>query len=153
MRRLSNRERKRLSEELGIEIREKEIYEEKIGKVTLYLFGKEKKPLLARYKNKLIPTFYFRDLIERLPRVVIDEGAANALRRGANLMAPGVIERPNPERGSLVLVVDKKGMYVGIGEAIVKDLPEKGVVVLMYHVISERDAISNAIKILKGRSS
>ena len=151
MKRLSKREIRKLSERIGVAIKEKAIYVEEFDNVKLYLFGEEMIPKLAEVSGELIPTFYFKELIESLPKVIVDQGAARALLRGADLMAPGVKERPEVEEGSLVLVLDTEGKPVGIGKALVSKLPEKGKVVKMLHVMREKDKVVKAIKERRSR--
>ncbi len=146
MKRLSKREIKRLSSRLGREIKERTVYVENFGSVKLYLFGDEKVPKLAEVSGEIVPTLYYKEMIQDLPRVVVDAGAAKALMRGADLMAPGVRKRPEVEEGDLVLVIDEEGKPVGIGKALVKELPEKGKVVKMLHALWEKDKVIKAIK-------
>jgi len=65
--------------------------------------------------------------VQHLPKIVIRDGAVDALCRGASLAAPGVLRVDDPiKKGEMVAVMTLKGELVCIAEAVVgsKDMYE-----------------------------
>lgn len=60
-------------------------------------------------------------LLERedlLPQVVVDMGAVRFVANGADIMRPGIVEVPEVEEGSFVVVVDERNRKpLGVGQA------------------------------------
>ncbi len=90
---------------------------------TLYLVDRE--PIVYRDKEgRLVPLLYYlvrhRDLVGKLPRVVVDQGAVGPVSRGADVMAPGIVDvRGEFGEGDVVVVVDEKhGMPIAVTVAL-----------------------------------
>lgn len=103
---------------------EAESYEVVEGRdYTLYLADRE--PIAYRDREgRLVPLLHYlvrhRDLAGKLPRVVVDQGAVGPVSRGADVMAPGVVDvRGEFGEGDVVLVVDEKhGMPIAVTVAL-----------------------------------
>jgi len=77
------------------------------------------KPLILRTKHGLVPSLKFNEVINVLPKIVVDMGAVAHLANGAHLMRPGIREiRGEFRRGDIVAIVDEKfGKAVALGTA------------------------------------
>jgi len=91
---------------------------EKVKTEVAEVFLVDGKPLLAKYKERLIPTLAFEEIFTVIPKIVVDMGAVPHVCNGANVMAPGIVNLQGEfEKNSLVLIVDekhKKPLAVGI---------------------------------------
>ncbi|MFQ6073937.1 MAG: DUF1947 domain-containing protein [Candidatus Bathyarchaeia archaeon] len=78
------------------------------------------KPLLASYKNALIPTLIFSEALNRLPKIVVNMGAVPHVCNGADVMAPGVVQIEGIfQADELLLVVDERHRKpLAIGRAL-----------------------------------
>jgi len=83
---------------------------------TIYLINE--KPLFARNDDLIFPTLGSDDVVNFLPRIVVNMGAVPHVCNGADIMAPGVVDIADTfEKDSFVVVVDeqhKKPLAVGI---------------------------------------
>jgi len=78
------------------------------------------KPMLFRNNETFLPTLMAHELLEAIPKVVVDMGAVRFVCNGADIMAPGTV-RYEGEFGvnDIVVVVDEKhGKPLAIGEAL-----------------------------------
>jgi PUA domain protein len=67
------------------------------------------RPLILRTQAGLLPSLKFDELINGLPRVVVDMGAVAHVANGAQIMRPGVKQFKNDfVKGDLVVIVDEK---------------------------------------------
>jgi len=82
------------------------------------IFMVNEKALLAKSKNLLFPTLAFDGLFPLLPRVVVDMGAVPHICKGADIMAPGVVQvKGSFKEGDFLLIVDerhRKSLAVGV---------------------------------------
>ncbi|MGF3522100.1 MAG: DUF1947 domain-containing protein [Candidatus Bathyarchaeia archaeon] len=121
-----------------------EIMEADFGQILL-ISGK---PVLFK-KNEaspstFLPTLITSDLLEALPKIVVDMGAVRFVCNGADIMAPGVV-RYEGEFGvnDIVVVVDEKhGKPLAIGETLyslneAKNV-KQGVVVKNLHYVGDK---------------
>ncbi len=75
------------------------------------------RPLILRTKAGLIPSLKFEELINTLPKVVVDMGAVAHVVNGAQIMRPG-IRQINDDfvKGDPVVIVDEKfGKAIALG--------------------------------------
>jgi len=122
---LSKKERKRLAERAkslypGIPLAFDEAELAVVDGITIYII--DGVPCLYEEGEELMPTL--RCLLKHgaswLPRLVVDRGAAKAVARGADLMAPGV-KRVEGEfgAGDVVAIVDEQtGAAVAVARAL-----------------------------------
>ncbi len=99
--------------------------------LVVYLADRE--PIVYRDREgRLLPLLYYlvryRDLVGRLPSVVVDEGAVGPVSRGADVMAPGVVDvRGDFNEGDVVVVVDERhGMPIAVTIALVSSKQLRG---------------------------
>jgi PUA-domain protein len=110
------------------------------GNVVYFLDGR---PLILRVKSRLLPSLKFDEVINLLPRVVVDMGAVAHLANGANLMRPGIREiRGDFAKGELLLMVDEKfGKHIALGlaeaDSSVLRSVDKGKVVMNVHYVGD----------------
>ena len=79
----------------------------------------DQRPLIIRTKDLLLPSLRFDELINTLPKIVVDMGAVAHLANGAQVMRPGIKQiRGSFGKGDLVVIVDEKfGKAISIGIA------------------------------------
>ena len=150
---LSKKEKKKLLEELkkiypniGFSKNDEvEVLEEKNYPEIIIINGV---PTFFRYGDLWLPHLKYLlktgDLF--LPRIVIDMGAAKAMLRGADLMAPGIkrIEGEFREGDPVVCVEEKYGKPVMVGialidsEKIVSGEIKRGKVVKNIHYVGDK---------------
>lgn len=78
------------------------------------------KPFLARSGGQLFPTLTFNEVLSLLPKIVVDMGAVPYVCKGADVMAPGVVDiKGEFKENDLLLVVDERhGKPLAIGVAL-----------------------------------
>ncbi len=95
-------------------------------------------PLLARKKGVLFPTLFSG---ADLPEVTIDMGAVKFVANGADVMAPGVVEKPPFKEGDLLYAVDERNRKkIAVVMALVDSdsFPEKGRAFKNLHHVGDR---------------
>ncbi len=77
------------------------------------------RPLLLRTKLGLLPSLKFDELVNLLPRVVVDMGAVAHVANGAQIMRPGIKEiKGDFAKGDLLVIADEKfGKALALGVA------------------------------------
>ena len=100
------------SEKLNIDLRQLfsgivQLEEAETQTAKIYFINN--KPLLAIFNNTLVPTFLSNEILDTLPKIVVNMGAVPHLCNGADLMAPGVVRiEKDYSKGSYVVVVDER---------------------------------------------
>ena len=107
----------------------------------LEIFTLNGKPLLARSGGELFPTLAFEELFPFMSTIVVDMGAVPYVCKGADVMAPGVVNvRGEFEEKDLLLVADERhGKPLAIGVALfnshaVKNMKHGKIVKNIHHV-------------------
>jgi len=74
-------------------------------------------PLIIRTKEGLLPSLKFEELINSLPRIVVDMGAVAHVANGADVMRPGVkdVQRDFGKGGLMVIVDERYGKPIALG--------------------------------------
>ncbi len=77
------------------------------------------RPLILRTKIGLIPSLKFEELLNLLPKVIIDMGAVAHVANGAQIMRPGIREiKGEFAKGDLLVITDEKfGKAIALGVA------------------------------------
>jgi len=102
------------------------------------------KPLLFNIGDMVFPTLFFKELLERTPRFVVDMGAVPFVCKGADVMAPGVVKIEGEfQKGDIVVIVDEKhGKPLALGESLqdseTAKATKKGAVVKNVHYVSDK---------------
>lgn len=100
------------------------------------------KPLVFRTSNGFFPTLHSIDRF-KLKRVTVDMGAVPHIARGADVMAPGVVQASKDilPRDKVAIVDERHGKPLAIGRAIVNGTnmkaPSGRVVKNLHHVGDE----------------
>jgi PUA domain protein len=100
-------------------------------------------PLIVRTKNGLLPSLKFEEVINSLPRIIVDMGAVAHIANGADIMRPGVREVDSDfAKGALVLIIDEKySKPIALGRTEVDStemrLMSKGKVVGNVHYVGD----------------
>jgi PUA-domain protein len=108
-----------------------------------WVFFLNGRPLILRTKFGLLPSLKFDEVINSLPKIVVDMGAVAHLANGAHLMKPGIREiRDDFATGELVLIIDEKfGKNIALGLADVDSATmksaNKGKVVMNVHYVGD----------------
>lgn len=109
-------------------------------RLVFFLNGR---PLILRTKSGLLPSLKFDEVINSLPKIVVDMGAVAHLANGAHVMRPGIREIRNDfTKGELLLIVDEKfGKNIALGLADVDSTlmksANKGKVVMNVHYVGD----------------
>jgi len=84
------------------------------------IFFADGKPLILRNPQMLFPSLKFDELINAMPRVVVDMGAVAHVANGAQIMRPGITQfKGEFAKGELVVIVDEKfnkAIALGVAE-------------------------------------
>ena len=84
------------------------------------VFFADGKPVILRTSTGLLPSLKFDDLINTLPKIVVDMGAVAHVANGAQIMRPGIKEfKGDFAKGDLVVIVDEKfskAIAIGLAE-------------------------------------
>jgi len=108
-----------------------------------WVFFLDGRPLILRTKSDLLPSLKFDEIINSLPKIVVDMGAVAHLANGAHVMRPGIREIRNDfAKGELLLIVDEKfGKNIALGLADVDSTAmksaNKGKVVMNVHYVGD----------------
>jgi PUA-domain protein len=117
-----------------------EVIEADFGQILLI----NGKPLFYKVGEKALPTLFFKDISERIPKIVVDMGAIPYVCNGADVMAPGIVRVEGEfSKGDLVLVVDEKhGKTLALGEVLYDaenvGNVKQGAVVKNIHFVSDK---------------
>jgi PUA domain protein len=136
---LSKRDVKKLVEELrSLGFKEELKQVEKALFKDMEVFLVEGKPLCFRKEGRLFPSLHFAERFE-LKKIKVDMGAVPHLLKGADVMAPGIVEMTELKEGEIVLVVDEKyGKPIVVGASLISgQKPEKGKVVANVHRVGD----------------
>lgn len=111
---------------------------------TTEIFIFNGKPLLVRSGSELFPTLAFEEVFSFISRIVVDMGAVPYVCKGADVMAPGVVNIEGEfEENDLLLVVDEcHGKPLAIGVALfnsqaMKNMGHGKIVKNVHHVGDE----------------
>ncbi len=102
------------------------------------------KPMLFRLGGAVLPMLTASEIIEKLPKAVVDMGAIRFVCNGADVMAPGIVRYEGIfEKGDLIVVVDvTHGKPLALGEAILGSDEAKstkqGPVIKSKHYVSDK---------------
>jgi PUA-domain protein len=102
------------------------------------------KPLVFEVGDTVFPTLFFKEFLERAPKIVVDMGAIPYVCEGADVMAPGVVKVEGEfGKGDIVVVVDMKyGKPLALGESLEDSgtarTAKKGAVVKNFHFVSDK---------------
>jgi PUA-domain protein len=127
-----------------------EVVESDVSEIYLV----ERKPILFKAGDRILPTLLFAEFIAKAPKIVVDMGAIPYVCKGATVMAPGIVRIEGEfDKGDLVLVVDiKHGKALALGESLLDaetaKTTKKGPVVKTLHYVS--DKIWDYIKTISG---
>jgi PUA domain protein len=86
------------------------------GRSVLFVDGR---PLILKTSTGLLPSLKFDELINAIPKIVVDMGAVAHVANGAHIMRPGIREiRGDFSKGQLLTVIDEKfGKALALGIA------------------------------------
>lgn len=112
--RLRKSEVRELDEELPITLSKKDVVVREGD--ALLINGRLSFIFLADSWVPALPLLLERE--DLLPQVVVDMGAVKFVANGADIMRPGIVEVPDCEEGSFVVVVDERNRKpLGVGRA------------------------------------
>jgi PUA-domain protein len=107
------------------------------------IFFLDEKPLILRTQSGLLPSLKFEELINILPKVVVDMGAVAHVVNGAQIMRPGIRQvRESFAKGDLVVIVDEKfnkAIALGLAEIDSESMKvlSKGKAILNLHYVGD----------------
>jgi PUA domain protein len=110
----------------------------------------ERNPVLFKTNEQIYPTLAFTEVVESLPKAVVDMGAVGHVCNGADIMAPGIVRFEGEfSQGSLIVIVDLKHRKpLALGEVLYDSeaakATRKGVVIKNVHFVG--DEIWRALK-------
>jgi len=102
------------------------------------------KPLLFNNGDTLLPTLFFAEAMEKLPRIIVDMGAVPYVCKGADVMAPGIVRIEGEfDTGELVVVADvKHGKLLSLGASLLNSSDartmKQGPIVKNLHYVSDK---------------
>jgi PUA-domain protein len=102
------------------------------------------KPLFFETKKIVFPILTAQEILEQLPKVVVDMGAVRFVCNGADIMAPGIVRYKNDfSKGDLVVVVDERHEKpLALGEALYNYKEAKdtrsGAVISTIHFVNDK---------------
>jgi len=89
-----------MTENLGMEVAETP---------TAKIYFINGKPLIAKFKNILVPTLLYDKILSSLPKITVNMGAVPHICNGADLMAPGIVKiQDDFQTNDYVLVIDAR---------------------------------------------
>ncbi len=107
-------------------------------------------PLAFKRDERIIPVLIDTQVLEKMPRIVVDMGAVPHVVGGADIMAPG-IRRVQGDfgEGQLVVIVDEKhGKFLAVGSSMFPSatlaVTKKGKVIRNLHYVG--DVVWEAVK-------
>jgi len=84
------------------------------------IFIIDRRPVLMDLEGELIPTLIFEEILQKLPKVIVDMGAIPHICNGADIMAPGIVRIEGEfKEGALALILDEKhGKAIAVVKAL-----------------------------------
>jgi len=123
-------------------LRKRGVEKLEFGRLEVYLA--DGRPMLVRKNNgKVFPPLLFSEVVESLPKVIVDMGAVPHVCKGANVMRPGVVKVVGDfDKRMLVVIVDEthnKPIAVGLALLSSQDLSKvrTGKVVETIHYVGD----------------
>jgi PUA domain protein len=107
------------------------------------IFFADGKPIILRTQAGLLPSLKFDELINHLPKIVVDMGAVAHVVNGAQIMRPGIRQfRGDFAKGDLVVIVDEKfnkAIALGLAEMDSESMKllSKGRVITNLHYVGD----------------
>ncbi len=107
-------------------------------------------PLAFKRDQQVIPVLINTQVLEKMPRIIVDMGAVPHVVGGADIMAPGIRRIQGDFReGELVVIVDEKhGKFLAVGSSMLPSATlaatKKGKVVRNLHYVG--DPVWEALK-------
>ena len=102
----------------------------------LYTFKNGEKAIIISINDHYVPFIDSLHLFREYPKIEVDEGAAKAILRGADLMAPGIVDFDKFEKDDFV-VIQYKGSSLAIGISLYSsnelDNMERGKIIKVIH--------------------
>lgn len=120
---------------------------------TIYIL--RGRPILAKIDNEVLPLmttimelyekYGFSNLIKYFKYAVVDEGALKPILRGADIMAPGIVENSEFQEKDMIIVfvrVKENNIPIAIGKAL-KDskymtITKKGKIIKNIHRVKDK---------------
>ena len=102
------------------------------------------KPSLFKAGDTILPTLVFAEVLDKMPKIVVDMGAVPYVCKGADVMAPGIVRIEGEfGKGDLVVIVDEKhGKPLSLGESLLDSAnangAKQGAVVKNLHFVSDK---------------
>ena len=76
---------------------------------TTEIFIFDGRPLIAKSNGELFPTLTFKEIFPLIPKIVVDMGAVPYVCKGADVMAPGIVDiKGEFEENDLLLIIDER---------------------------------------------
>ncbi len=119
----------------------KAVEEEIVGENRVFFVSG--RPLILRTSFGFLPSLKFDEVINSLPKIVVDMGAVAHVANGANIMRPGIKEIRNDfAKGQLLLIVDEKfGKNIALGKGELDSgamrAASKGRVIVNMHYVGD----------------
>lgn len=107
-------------------------------------------PLAFKRDERIIPLLINTQVLEKMPRIVVDMGAVPHVVGGADIMAPGIrgVQGDFGEDQLVVVVDEKHGKFLAVGSSMFPSATlaatKKGKVVRNLHYVG--DAVWEAVK-------
>ena len=101
------------------------------------------KPIFFRAGETVLPTLQATEMLQQLPKIIVDMGAIPHVCNGADIMAPGIVRIEGEfSKGALVLIADvKHGKPIALGETLLASaeakITKKGIVVKNLHYVGD----------------
>ncbi len=109
---------------------------------TLYLI--QGKPALIKTENTILPTLTATEILQQLPKAIVDMGAVRFVCNGADIMAPGIVRYEGEfNKGDLILITDiKHGKPLALGETLLSSAEarntKQGPTIKSKHYVSDK---------------
>lgn len=107
-----------------------------------YIIYLEDKPTFVKKSGQIYPYIGIASL-SSLPKIYVDEGAVGPITRGADVMAPGIVQYDEFKVDDLVLIMlVKVNSVLAIGKALIDSFElkqiQKGKVIINIHHIGDK---------------
>lgn len=121
------------------------IREVKDGRLTVYVL--EGLAVFVKVNDTLLPTLiesFNKDMLDRMPSVIVDMGAIPHIANGADIMRPGIVALEGKfKEGELVIVRDERYRKpIAVGKALEKSentmRAERGKAVINLHYVGDK---------------
>ena len=99
---------------------------------------------IVRTHNLIFPFLFDNPILDKIPKIVVDQGAIKPICSGASIMRPGIVKHEDDfDADDIISIQEEKfGKFIAVGRALIANSElnrsDKGSVITNLHYIGDR---------------